>query len=181
MRFKNNFILKVIDDQQKEMCTLNHGGALSYAECKTEIIKEMKTLLTDAPYLFSDNFYLVVTTTDLELYQCILYKWLYAQYCIDESEDKKAFSFLLDCLFVFGEWTITNKVPDNLFCDLIDQIRADSDQNKATADISKFKWGDPAATNNQKVINGKTMQEWEQKQQEYDKQRLELVKEWHQE
>ena len=181
MRFKNNFILKVIDDQQKEMCTLNHGGALSYDECKSEIIKEMKTLLTDAPYLFSGNFYLVVTTTDLELYQCILYKWLYAQYCIDESKDKKAFSFLLDCLFVFGEWTITNKVPDNLFCDLIDQIRADSDQNKATADISKFKWGDPEKVKSQKVINGKTMQEWAQKQQEYDKQRLELVKEWHQE
>ena len=71
-------------------------------------------------------------------------------------------------------------MPDNLFCDLIDQIRADSDQNRATADISKFKWGNSDAVNNQKVINSKTMQEWAQKQQEYDRQRLELVKEWHQ-
>ena len=179
MRFKNNFILKVIDDQQKEMCTLNHGGALSYDECKKEIIKEMKTLLTDAPYLFSGNFYLVVTTTDLELYQCILYKWLFAQYNFDYTKTKIAFDFLLDCLFIFGEWTNTYNTPKDLVSDLCQEIQNIKD--KKSAGDQSFKWGDPEKVKSQKVINGKTMQEWAQKQQEYDRQRLDLVKEWHQE
>jgi len=178
MQYEKRFILKVIDNNQKEICTLNKGRDLSYLECKNEIIKEMEQIL-DARYLIEDNFYLVIIGTNGDLYQCLLYKWLFAQYNFDYTKTKIAFDFLLDCLFIFGEWTNTYNTPKDLVSDLCQEIQNIKD--KKSAGDQSFKWGNSDAVNNQKVINGKTKQEWAQKQQEYDKQRLDLVKEWHQE
>lgn len=170
MKYEKRFFLKVIDNNQKEICTLNKGRDLSYLECKNEIIKEMEQVL-DARYLIEDNFYLVIIGTNGDLYQCLLYKWLFAQYTFDNSKNKNAFAALLDFMFIYGEWTNFYKIPKNLMRDLNDQIQKQKDEDTLQ---NTLKWKD--LDQSKTVLNGKKLSEWEEKQKEYDRQRLELIK-----
>lgn len=177
MDFQKKFFLCVYDTEPKEIYTFNKGKSMSYKQIKNEIMNEMEHLKDEGLALFEGEFYLTILS-DAEVrqvYQCILYRWLYAQYVIDTTKSKNAFSFLLDCLFIFGEWTCTYKVPKNMIKELSEQMQKIKDDIK---DSKNLKWKgktDISKLNNDTILNGKKLSEWEEKQKEYDRQRLELI------
>ena len=167
MKIERKFFLRIIDDQQKEIFTYNKGKSISYQEIKKNIFDELKEI--DLA-LFKGDFYICIICDTGELYQCIQYKWLFAQYTFDNSKNKNAFAALLDFLFIYGEWTNFYKIPKNLIRDLNDQIQKQKDEDTPQNTL-KWKDLDPSKT----VLNGKNLSEWEEKQKEYDRQRLELI------
>lgn len=172
MKLERKFFLRIIDDQQKEIFTYNKGKTLNYQEVKKHILDELQNI---DPALYHGDFYICIICESGELYQCIQYKWLFAQYAFDTSKNKNAFAALLDFMFIYGEWTNFYKIPKNLMRDLNDQIQKQKDEDTPQ---NTLKWKD--LDQSKTVLNGKKLSEWEEKQQEYDKQRLDLVKEWHQ-
>ena len=180
MDFKKKFFLCVYDTEPKEIYTFNKGKPMSYKQIKNEIINEMEHLKDEGLALFEGEFYLTILS-DAEVrqvYQCILYRWLYAQYVIDTTKSKNAFSFLLDCLFIFGEWTCTYKVPKNMIKELSEQmqkIKDDSKDSKILKWTGDMKPDEVKKINKDTILNGKPLSYWEEKQKEYDRQRLELI------
>lgn len=168
MKLERKFFLRIIDDQQKEIFTYNKGKTLNYQEVKKHILDELQNI---DPALYHGDFYICIICESGELYQCIQYKWLFAQYTFDNSKNKNAFAALLDFMFIYGEWTNFYKIPKNLIRDLNDQIQKQKDED-ALQNTLKWKDLDQSKT----VLNGKKLSEWEEKQKEYDRQRLELIK-----
>ena len=172
MKLERKFFLKIIDDQQKEIFTYNKGNTLNYQEVKKHILDELQNI---EPALYHGDFYICIICESGELFQCIQYKWLFAQYALDTSKNKKAFLSLLDFMFIYGEWISFYKVPKNLMKDLNDQIQKIKEDIK---DSKTLKWKgktDISKLNNDTILNGKKLSEWEEKQKEYDRQRLELI------
>lgn len=173
MDFNKKFFLSVHDAEHQEILTFNNGKSMGYKQIKNEIIYEMERLQNDEGLpLFTGEFYLTVLCDSAlrEVYQCILYRWLYAQYCWDTTKLKSAFSFLLDCFFLYGEWTNTHKVPKNMIKDLAEQTQ----KIKDAIGEKSFKSSDMNLTDDT-VLNGKPLNYWDEKQKEYDRQRLELI------
>lgn len=173
MDFNKKFFLSVHDAEHQEIFTFNKGKPMSYKQIKNELINEMERLKKgEGLPLFTGEFYLTVLCDSAlrEVYQCILYRWLYAQYCWDTTKLKSAFSFLLDCFFLYGEWTNTHKVPKSMIKDLAEQT-----QKLKDGAVSAKLAGDMNITIDT-VINGKPLSYWDEKQKEYDRQRLELIR-----
>ena len=171
MDFNKKFFLSVHDAAHQEIFVFNKGKSMDYKQIKNELINKMERLKKDEGLaLFTGEFYLMFMCDSAlrEVYQCILYRWLYAQYCWDTTKIKSAFSFLLDCFFLYGEWTNTHKVPKKQFTELADQIQ----KIKEKGDDKPFI---PIKDLQASVLRGKPLSYWEEKQKEYDKQRLELI------
>lgn len=177
MKIERKFFLRIIDDQQKEIFTYNKGKSMSYQEIKKNIFDELKEI--DLA-LFKGDFYICIICDTGELYQCIQYKWLFAQYSFDNSKNKNAFAALLDFMFIYGEWTNFYKIPKKMVEELNQKIQKTKEEYKSE---KTFKWSgdiDTTKINKDTILNGKPLSYWEEKQKEYDRQRLEMVKEWHQ-
>ena len=174
MDFNKKFFLSVHDAEHQEIFTFNKGKPMSYKQIKNELINEMERLKKgEGLPLFTGEFYLTVLCDSAlrEVYQCILYRWLYAQYCFDTTKLKSAFSFLLDCFFLYGEWTNTHKVPKNMIKDLSERTQ----KLKDAVSEKPFKSSEMNLTDDT-VLNDKPLSYWDEKQKEYDRQRLELIR-----
>ena len=172
MKLERKFFLRIIDDQQKEIFTYNKGNTLNYQEVKKHILDELQNI---EPVLYQGDFYICIICESGELYQCIQYKWLFAQYAFDTSKSKKAFLSLLDFLFIYGEWTNFYKIPKKMVEELNQKIQKTKEEYKSG---KTFKWSgniDTTKINKDTILNGKPLSYWEEKQKEYDKQRLELI------
>lgn len=174
MDFNKKFFLSVQDAAHQEIFNFNKGKPMGYKQIKNEIIYEMERLQNNEGLpLFTCEFYLTISCDSAlrEVYQCVLYRWLYAQFCFDTTKLKDAFSFLLDCLFIYGEWTNTHKVPKNMIKDLSEKTQKLKDAvSEKTFKSSKINLMDDT------VLHGKPLSYWEEKQKEYDRQRLELIR-----
>jgi hypothetical protein len=174
MDFNKNFFLSVHDAAHQEIFVFNQGKSMGYQQIKNEIIYEMERLQNDEGLtLFTSEFYLTISCDSVlrEVYQCVLYRWLYAQYCFDTTQRKNAFAFLLDSLFIYGEWTNTCKVPKNMIKDLSERTQ----KLKDAVSEKTFKSSEMNLTGDT-MLNGKPLSYWEEKQKEYDRQRLELIR-----
>ena len=174
MDLNKKFFLSVHDAEHQEIFTFNKGKSMGHKQIKNEIINGMERLQNDEGLtLFTSEFYLTISCDSAlrEVYQCILYRWLYAQYCFDTTKQKNAFSFLLDCLFLYGEWTNTHKVPKSMIKDL-------SERTQKLKDAVSEKPFKPSEMNlaDDTVLNGKPLSYWDERQKEYDRQRLELIR-----
>lgn len=172
MDFNRKFFLSVHDAEHQEIFTFNKGKPMSYKQIKNELINEMERLKKGEELaLFTGEFYLMFMCDSAlrEVYQCILYRWLYAQYCIDTSKLKDAFSFLLDCLFIYGEWTNTCKVPKGMIKDLTEQTQKLKDGRQS------YKSSENMNMTIDTVLNGRPLSYWEEKQKEYDRQRQTML------
>jgi hypothetical protein len=174
MNLTKKFFLSVHDAAHQEIFVFNKGKSMGSKQIKNEIIYEMERLQNDEGLLlFTGEFYLTIScdSASREVYQCVLYRWLYTMYCFDTTKQKNAFAFLLDCLFIYGEWTNTCKVPKNMIKDLAEKTQKLKDASKQPYQSS----GDMNITIDT-VLNGKPLCYWEEKQKEYDRQRLELIR-----
>ena len=168
MDFNKKFFLSVHDAEHQEIFIFNKGKPMSYKQIKNELINEMERLKKDEGLaLFVGEFYLMFRCDSAlrEVYQCVLYKWLFAMYCFDTTKLKNAFAFLLDCLFIYGEWTHTRRVPKSMIKDLAEQTQKLKDDSVG----AKLSGGMNITIDT--VINGKPLSYWDEKQKEYDKQR----------
>ena len=168
MDFNKKFFLSVHDAEHQEIFIFNKGKPMSYKQIKNELINEMERLKKDEGLaLFVGEFYLMFRCDSAlrEVYQCVLYKWLFAMYYFDTTKLKNAFAFLLDCLFIYGEWTHTRRVPKSMIKDLAEQTQKLKDDSVG----AKLSGGMNITIDT--VINGKPLSYWDEKQKEYDKQR----------
>jgi hypothetical protein len=160
--------MSVIDNQQKTIYEFQKGEYLSNKEIKNLILDEMKDFTLE---FFDGDFYLTIIDDKGRLYQCILYKWLYAQYLFDETPKKQAFGSFIDFFILYGYWICNHKAPKKQFTELADQIQKIKEKTEEKQYISF----DKKEYNKDTILNGKKLSEWEEKQKEYDRQRLELI------
>lgn len=174
MNLTKKFFLSVYDSAHQEIFNFNKGKPMGYKQIKNEIISEMERLQNNEGLaLFTGECYLTISCDSAlrEVYQCVLYRWLYSQYCFDTTKLKNAFAFLLDCLFIYGEWTNTCKVPKSMIKDLAEQTQ----KLKDAVSEKTFKSSEMNLTGDT-LLHGKPLSYWEDRQQEYDKQRSQLIR-----
>lgn len=164
MRFSRKFQVIVINDNHKILKTIAEGD---YKQCKLGLLKEMAHIHED---FFTSNF-LIVFKTENRFFDCLHYSELKAMYEFTRKTPN-AFDFFLDLRFIYGEWVFSHTCPKTMMNDLNTEMQKVKDDPSVDSVrlIENFDELNPDT-----VLRGRTVKEWEEKQKEYDRQRLELI------
>ncbi len=112
MKYQRKFTLKMKDGEQTNVLLKN----ASYRQVKAEILKLVENV-NEA--WFADHVGVSIYTEDEMFFDYVTYTRLVSSYVLDNTEKKQAFNFMLDALFIAGEWQLTGRTPKALIEELL--------------------------------------------------------------